>query len=114
MHNTLVKGLRESVKQIVRSSTCRKPSALNSPRAAFDVFEVFFFRFSRADLYSVYTPFQSMDKPITTFNELPEKPRLQHILAAFEKKYGKKAQYVARAPGRVCHRDLFDDGRFWR
>lgn len=42
-----------------------------------------------------------MDKPITTFNELPDKPRLSQILGAFDKKYGKKAQFVARAPGRV-------------
>jgi hypothetical protein len=47
-----------------------------------------------------------MDKPITTFSELPDKPRLSHILGAFEKKYGKKAQYVARAPGRVGIRNF--------
>ncbi|CAD6584400.1 MAG: hypothetical protein CYPHOPRED_002717 [Cyphobasidiales sp. Tagirdzhanova-0007] len=42
-----------------------------------------------------------MNSPITVFEELPENPRLTNIKQAFEARYGRKPDFIARAPGRV-------------
>jgi hypothetical protein len=46
-----------------------------------------------------------MQEPITVFSEIPAgKARLGSLIHAFEERYGHKASYVARAPGRVGER----------
>lgn len=43
-----------------------------------------------------------MQEPITVFSDIPTgKARLSALIETFEQKYGHKASYVARAPGRV-------------